>query len=119
MWGYKKNGKSSNGWLVIEDSGDILVKNLSSSVPLGNVNEIVDPSLDRKAVAFRNSFGDDILVNLSRDEAQTFYRMISIKQPTPQPSWQGLIEKLAALKDAGLLTEDEFAVKKAEVLRRV
>lgn len=117
MWGYKKNGKSGNGWLVVEDTGTIIVKNLSASDPLGSVNEVFEPVLDRKMVTFRNQFGDQVVVNLSKDEAQTFYRMIS--SPRPPPAWQGLLESLTGLKDAGILTEDEFAAKKAEVLRRV
>jgi hypothetical protein len=125
-WGNKKNSKTVGGWLVIEDTGDIFVKNLWRSDPLGNIGDIVDPRLDGKKIFWRNRFGDEIKLHMSRDDAETFYRLISFEQPqsvaparASDDGWQGLIQKLAELRDAGLLTEEEFATKKAEVLRRV
>lgn len=125
MWGYMKNGKIGGGWLVIEDTGDILVKNIHRSDPLGNIGDIVEHRLDGKEVFLRNKFGDEIKLYLNRDDAATFYRLISNEQSqlaaakASDSSWEGLIKKLAELRDAGLLTEEEFAAKKAEVLRRV
>jgi len=125
LWGYKKNGKTGNGWLVIEDTGDILVKNIWRSDPLGNVGDIVDCQLDGKKVFLRAKFGDEIKLHMNSGDAKTFYRLISNEQSqsaVAKPSdnsWEGLIQKLAELRDAGLLTEEEFAAKKAEVLRRV
>lgn len=126
MWGNKKNDKTVGGWLVIEDTGDILVKNLWGSDPLGNIGGIVDRRIDGKKVFFRNRFGDKITLHMTKDDAETFYRFISLEQPQSaaparesEDGWQGLIQKLAELRDAGLLTEEEFATKKAEVLRRV
>jgi hypothetical protein len=125
LWGYKKNGKTGNGWLVIEDTGDILVKNIWRSDPLGNIGDIVDCRLDGKKVFLRNKFGDEIKLHMSRGDAKTFYRLISNEQShqaatkSSDNRWEGLIQKLAELRDAGLLTEEEFAAKKAEVLRRV
>jgi hypothetical protein len=78
--GYQKNGKNSNGQLVIEDSGDILVKNIWRSDALGNVNDIVDRRLDGKKVFLRNRFGDEIILNMNRHDAETFYRLISVDQ---------------------------------------
>lgn len=78
--GYQKNGKNSNGQLVIEDSGDILVKNIWRSDALGNVNDLVDRRLDGKKVFLRNRFGDEIILNMNRDDAETFYRLISVDQ---------------------------------------
>lgn len=126
IWGNKKNDKIVEGWLVIEDTGDILVKNLWRSDPLGNISDIVDRRLDGKNIFFRNRFGDEIKLHMTRDDAETFYRLISREQQqlaaparASDDGWQGLLQKLAELRDAGLLTEEEFAAKKAEVLRRV
>ena len=71
----------SNGFLVIEDTGDILIKNIWRSDPVGNINDIVDRQLDGKKVLLRNKFGDEIILHLSRSDAQTFYRLISVEQP--------------------------------------
>ena len=38
---------------------------------------------------------------------------------TPPPDMVDLLHKLGDLRDAGVLTEDEFAAKKAELLRRI
>ena len=38
---------------------------------------------------------------------------------TPQPDIADQIKKLADLRDAGILTEEEFATKKAELLDRM
>ena len=38
---------------------------------------------------------------------------------TPPPDVVDLLHKLGDLRDAGVLTEDEFAAKKAELLRRI
>ena len=38
---------------------------------------------------------------------------------TPPPDTVDLLHKLGDLRDAGVLTEDEFAAKKAELLRRI
>ena len=125
LWGYKKNGKTGNGWLVIEDTGDILVKNILRSDPLGNITDIVDCQLDGRKVSLRNKFGDQIKLNMSSEDANSFYRLVSNKQArsagaqSSDNTWQALIQKLAELRDAGLLTEEEFAAKKSEVLRRV
>jgi len=39
--------------------------------------------------------------------------------PSPSPDAVDLLHKLGDLRDAGVLTEDEFAAKKAELLRRI
>ena len=96
MWGYKKNSKKGNGWLVIEDTGDILVKNLYGSDPLGNLTDLVDRHLDRKQLTLRNRFKDEIILHMrSKSEAETFYRIISPEPAQPAesrgalaPDWQ-------------------------------
>ena len=39
--------------------------------------------------------------------------------PPPSPDAVDLLHKLGDLRDAGVLTEDEFAAKKTELLRRI
>ena len=39
--------------------------------------------------------------------------------PTPQPDVAAQLQQLASLRDAGILTEDEFAAKKTEILARM
>ncbi|WP_307218441.1 SHOCT domain-containing protein [Microbacterium sp. SORGH_AS_0888] len=43
----------------------------------------------------------------------------TVAPAVPQPDYVGQLQQLATLRDAGILTEDEFAAKKAEILARM
>jgi Short C-terminal domain len=121
----KKNGKAIGGFLSIGETGEITVWNIQRTTPLGTIGDIVDCQINYKQVRFQTKAGDEVILSIkTRDDAETFYKLISAKPAPAGPvpadqDWTGLIQKLADLQDAGLLTEDEFSAKKAEVLRRI
>lgn len=61
---------------------------------------------------FRSGQQDEFLV--LRDELQK--RMNARQTPSPQPSDLDQLEKLAALRDKGIITDDEFQQKKKQIL---
>jgi hypothetical protein len=121
----KKNGKAIAGFLSVGETGEITVWNISRTTPLGTIGDLVDCQINSKQVRFRTKAEDEIILSIkTRNDADTFYKLISTEPAPAEPvpddqSWAGLIQKLADLRDAGLLTDEEFATKKAEILRRV
>lgn len=67
---------------------------------------------DENTVMFRSGQQDEFLV--LRDELQK--RMNARQTPSPQPSDLDQLEKLAALRDKGIITDDEFQQKKKHIL---
>lgn len=73
--------------------------------------------------------GNDIEFRFGHDEAQRFkdaLMRLVLQGPTPQPAaapaapdLADQLSKLASLRDQGILTEDEFAAKKADILSRM
>jgi Short C-terminal domain len=126
LWkGSWRNGKRVSGYLSVDPTGEISVWNIGGTQPLGTIGQLVDCQVNHKQVTYKTKAGDEIVLSIHRRaDADTFYSLISAKPPPADPvpadqSWTGLIQKLANLRDAGLLTEDEFAAKKAKVLRRI
>jgi hypothetical protein len=44
--------------------------------------------------------------------------LFRVMKPTDPPGWDASLRSLAKLRDDGVLTAEEFEVKKAEILRR-
>lgn len=96
-------------------------------------------------ISFRNDLGIELMLRLSMRTGVTIYKqaakcrefmdvlrqygiMTAIKErqqptqqalPTIQPDILGQIEKLAQLRDAGILTEEEFIQKKTQLLDKL
>lgn len=125
MWGYKKNTKTGNGWVIVEDNGDIFVKNAFKSDPLGNVEGIINPQIDGKKISFKNNSGDNIILHIAGGSEKAFYSIITTKAlnksqiGSSESEFEILIKKLADLRDEGLLSEEEFLAKKTEILKRI
>jgi Short C-terminal domain len=121
----EKNGKALGGFLSVGETGEITVWNIHRTTPLGTISDLVDCQIDYKQVRFRTKAEDEVILSIkTRNDADTFYKLLSAEPAPVEPvpvdqSWAGLIQKLADLRDAGLLTDEEFATKKAEILRRV
>ena len=114
--GSKKNGKAVCGWLAIEDAGDIVVWSPHRTTPLGTIGDLVDCRIERKKVYFRTKAGDEIILSIStRDDAATFFRLISAEPPSVDLNWARLIQKLAELRHAGLLSNELFTKLVAEL----
>lgn len=88
-----------------------------------------DGMLFTKVTAFAS--GNNIEFRFLHDEAQRFKDTLmklvlqgpptpaSASAPPPQPDVMDQIRKLGELRDAGILSEDEFSAKKAELLGRL
>ena len=64
------------------------------------------------------------ITNVHKDDGRELTDRLRerIAQPAPAPGGDGVIEqirRLGELRDAGIVTEEEFAAKKAELLRRL
>jgi hypothetical protein len=65
--------------------------------------------MNYRQVRFRTKSGDEVILSMkTRDDAETFFRLISAESPPVDQHWARLIQKLAELRDAGLLTNDIF-----------
>jgi hypothetical protein len=128
--GYTNNNKNGiGGWVVIEDSGHILVKNIFRSNPIGDIYSLQKCTINKKTVSFVNSLNEHICVNFPNDDdAANFHKVIvhnmKIKKKLTNPADERhsnieLIVKLGELRDAGILTDDEYQKKKTEVLKRI
>jgi Domain of unknown function (DUF4429)/Short C-terminal domain/Protein of unknown function (DUF2510) len=75
---------------------------------------------DENAVIFRKSQQDDF--NLVRERVEAYIAQKHAPQPAAppaQPDVTDQLKKLAELRDAGVLTTEEFESKKAELLARL
>lgn len=106
---YKAATALLNGFIQFSVSGEYSKRN-----KLGSKNQ--DMARDENAVIFRKSAVEDFntLVAAIR-EAQAGPNALVAGPPDVADQ----IGKLAALRDQGALTEDEFATKKAELLERL
>ena len=59
--------------------------------------------------------GETIVVGLARRQAKA--QQAGAGQPTTPPDAIAQLKELAALKERGILTEEEFAAQKARILR--
>lgn len=101
----------------VEDArrADVVGVELSSGT-LGGLT--VSTAADKITVRALQEFGEEIATALRQGRAP------ADAAPPPAPGVPGadvppLLQKLAALRDAGVLTEEEFAAKKEELLRRL
>jgi hypothetical protein len=107
--GSKKNGKAVSGWLSIEDAGDIVVWNLYRTTPLGTIGDLVDCRIDRKKVYFRTKAGDEMILSINtRDDAETFFRLISAESPPGDQHWAGLLTNEIFTKLVAELSDDDL-----------
>jgi hypothetical protein len=105
----KKNGKALSGFLSVEEIGEIAVWNLARTTPLGTIGDLVDCQMNYRQVRFRTTAGDEVILSMkTRDDAETFFRLISAMPPPADQHWAGLIQTFAELRDAGLLTNEIF-----------
>jgi hypothetical protein len=112
----KKNGKAIGGFLSVEQTGEIAVWHIQRTTPLGTIGDLVDCQMSYRQVRFRTKVGDEVILSMkTRDDAETFFRLISAKPPPADQSWAGLIQKFAELQDSGLLTNEIFTKLVAEL----
>jgi len=105
---YKRATSLVNGWVQFSVSGESAIRER-----LGSKHQ--DLSKDENAILFRKSaLADFDAVVAAIREAQGAF---SVGAAIPDAADQ--IGKLAALRDSGVLTEEEFAAKKAELLSRM
>ncbi len=63
--------------------------------------------------------GWEVMTTNDRGEVQPLKRQIGSAPSDSSASPADLLKQLASLRDAGILTEEKFQVKKAEILRRM
>ena len=112
----KKNDKAISGFLSVEETGEITVWNIQRITPLGTIGDLVDCQIHDRQVSFRTKAGDEVILSMkTRDDAETFFRLISAMPPPADQHWAGLIQTFAELRDAGLLTNEIFTKRVAEL----
>lgn len=75
--GYKKNKKRGSGTVIIEDSGDIVVKNAMRIDPLGNILDITKCEVKKKQVILNNKQGDNIILYFRKIDIKSFTDIIN------------------------------------------
>ena len=104
---FKQPGLLTNGFIQFAFSG-------SSESKAG----VFDATKDENSVVFAKSELKSFerlknIINEKRNSAQV---VVSVPQPTQQDDIYSQIEKLSALKEKGIITNDEFEAKKKQLL---
>lgn len=103
-------GALANGFIRFDQMGAPALKDSR-----GGLN---DAATDENAVIYRKSQQAEF--DAVREHVENFIAArLSGSGPATAPSLAAQIKELAELRDAGVLTEDEFATKKAELLAKM
>lgn len=101
---FKKVGKVTNGFIQISFLGGQETK-----------GGILNATQDENTIMFT----PDQQENFLRVKSEIEKRISALRTPSPAPvsSYADELEKLASLRDRGIITEDEFQAKKRELLQ--
>jgi len=126
--------RSDNGVLIVSDERLLFVHargfaTASEEIPLSNISGIVD----RKGMAFGHIIVTGAggitteFKNINKNRISELMEAIrshlsagpKVQQPVGAPDLVEQIRSLGELRDAGVLTEEEFSAKKADLLQRM
>ena len=99
-------------------------KNKTESLERTNMDDNVPGDLDSAIIRVTNS---DVLKTTTNSQSNTIREILPVNHPKSIPthaitsveSIPDLIKKLAELREAEIITEQEFSTKKAELLKRI
>lgn len=119
-----RNGKAGTEVIPIKSISSVTTKRdglVNSFVSVITVGNTIDMRVSHKEAAVVKQVLTDLMLGKHVSQQQ-IAQTAAVAEPTPAaaaPDHADALVKLAQLRDQGILTDDEFAAKKAELLARI
>ncbi|ERK71244.1 SHOCT domain-containing protein [Leifsonia aquatica] len=125
-----RNGKSGTEVIPVKSISSVTTKRdgiLNTIVSVITVGNTIDMRVSHKEAAVVKQVLTDLMLgkHVTQQQIAQAEQQAAVAEPAPAPAAAPAVDhtdalvKLASLRDAGILTEDEFAAKKAELLARI
>ncbi|WP_025159098.1 SHOCT domain-containing protein [Leifsonia aquatica] len=123
-----KNGKHGTEVIPVKAISSVTTKRdgmLNTIVSVITVGNTIDMRVSHKEAAVVKEVLTDLMLgkHVTQQEIVQAEQQAAISEPVPAPApavdHTDALVKLASLRDAGILTDEEFAAKKAELLSRI
>lgn len=109
----------ATGNVIIAETPEFIISDTESGPARSSeIRRIREDSLHFMIHQLLND-GWEIMTTNDRGEVQSLKRQIGVAAPSSNVSPAELLKQLAALRDAGILSEAEFQAKKASILSRI
>ncbi|WP_314095925.1 SHOCT domain-containing protein [Microbacterium foliorum] len=116
-----KNGKSGTEMIPIKAMSSVTTRRdgmLNSFVSVITTGNTVDFRVSHKEAAIVKETLTRLMLG-THDSQSTAVAPEAVPAPNAAPDIAAQLHQLAALRDAGILTDDEFSAKKAQLLERL